>query len=70
MSVLPQVVSTPQNDRVFVSTVPVLLTGTVTVTDTSTKFQCATEVSTEFYTVYHSSYDINQQVVTSTVIQT
>jgi len=63
-------VSTKPNDIVMVSTVPAQRTDTITVTDTKTAFNCATEISTEFFTVTHSAYDISHQVVTSTTIET
>ncbi|KAF2357936.1 hypothetical protein FHG87_011314, partial [Trinorchestia longiramus] len=62
--------TTAVDDNVFVSTVPVFRTEFVTVTDTSSSFQCATEVSTDSFTITHLAHDIRQQIVTSTVVQT
>ena len=67
---LTQVATTPVDDRVFVSTAPVTKTDTVTVTDTLTAHIFVTDVSTDFYTITHKAYDIRQQVVTSTLVQT
>ena len=58
------------DDRVLVSTAPVTRTDTVTAIDTVTAHQFVTEVSTDFYTITHKAYDIDQQVVTSTIVQT
>ncbi|KAF2358012.1 hypothetical protein FHG87_011233 [Trinorchestia longiramus] len=65
-----QIITTPVDDNVFVTTVPAFRTEFVTVTDTSSSFQCATEVSTDSFTITHLAHDIRQQIVTSTVVQT
>ena len=63
-------VATPVDDRVSLIRQPFSKTETITVTDTKTSYQYPTEVVTDVFTITHRAYDIQQQVITSTIVET
>ncbi|RXG59586.1 hypothetical protein Avbf_14879 [Armadillidium vulgare] len=65
-----EVVHTPVDDIVRVSTVQITRTETETVTDVSSIHRCATETSTDLVTVTHLNQNVLHTTITRTTVST